>query len=111
MNKRAANIRSALSLRRGNTKGKSFMKSPWVNNLKRNLKNMDLKFNISVVGKEQLFRIFVWCFNRRGTVTVIGRSITTIVNEPNSRAVILNLTYFVLNKKKNCSLNLEKKTS
>ena len=56
---------------------------------------MDLKFNISVVGKEQLFRIFVWCFKRRGTVTVLGRSITTIV----------------LNKKKNCSLNLEKKTS
>ena len=41
----AANIRSELSIRRGNTKKKSFTKSPCVNNLKGNLKYIDLKFN------------------------------------------------------------------
>ena len=52
---RAANIRSALSLRRGNTKEKSFMKSAWVNNLKGNLKSIDLKFNISLLEKNNCF--------------------------------------------------------
>lgn len=42
---RAVNIRSALSVRRGNTKEKSFTKSPCVNKLKGNFKNIDLKFN------------------------------------------------------------------